>query len=390
MKIALVQDEIVRRGGSEQVLLSFHNAFPEAPIYTLNYNAQNSYPEFKQCNIKTSWFGRFINTEKNLKRFFVPFGIMAMKQLYLKDYDVVLQSTTHCAKYIKTDPRTIVITYCHTPFRLVWNPDSYERVSNAGIIKRKLLNILLKKLKDIDEQSALRTNYFLTNSKEVVPRIQSAYNPLHSITVINPSVKCDKFYISKSIGDYYLVVSRFEYYKKVDLVIETFNKMPDRKLIVVGKGSREKELKSIAGPNITFLNGLSSADLAKLYANCKAFIFPQLEDYGITPLEANASGRPVIGYNKGGILDTMIPLTDDPLKATAVLFNKQTVESLSEAIEIFETLDFDPLFIRKHAETFDDECFVKKIRDFVFEKYQMIHKDPVITINPQSSIACGF
>lgn len=378
MNIAIVQDEIVRKGGAEQVVLSFHNAFPDAPIYTLNYNPVTSYPEFKVCNIKTTWFGKFIKSEKNLKRFFFPFGIMAMKQLYLKGFDVILQSTTHCAKYIKTDPGTIVITYCHTPFRLVWNPESYEAISNGGFWKRKLYYLIIEKLKSIDKQSALRTDYFITNSRTVVPRIEEAYNPLLEIKVINPSVKCDNFYISEKIGDYYLVVSRFEFYKKVDLVIETFKLMPDKKLIVVGKGSREKELKEIAGDNVVFLSGLSAIELANLYANCKAFIFPQLEDYGITPLEANASGRPVIAYGKGGVLETMIPLQEDASKATAVFFPKQTVEALKHAIDIFELSNFDSQFIRKHAEEFDDTCFVKKIRDFVDEKYRTHDKKNLI------------
>jgi glycosyltransferase involved in cell wall biosynthesis len=369
MKIAIVQDEIVRKGGAEQVALSFHNAFPDAPIYTLNYNAKSSYPEFKLCNIKTSWFGRYIKSEKNLKRFFFPFGIIAMKQLYLKGFDVVLQSTTHCAKYVKTDPQTIVITYCHTPFRLVWNPDSYEQVNGAGSIKRKVFDVIISMLKNIDKQSSIRTDYFLTNSKTVVPRIQEAYNPSKAVTVINPSVKCENFFVSDVVGDYYLVVSRFEYYKKVDLVIQTFNTMPEKKLIIVGKGSREKQLREMAGDNVTFLSGLNANELAGLYAHCKAFIFPQLEDYGITPLEANASGRPVIAYGKGGVLETMVPFKDDPSRATAILFPKQTTDALKFAIETFEELDFDPIFIRKHAETFDDSCFVQKIRDFVNEKY---------------------
>lgn len=378
MKIAIVQDEIVRKGGAEQVVLSFHNAFPNAPIYTLNYNPVTSYPEFKLCNIKTSWFGRFIKTEKNLKRFFFPFGILAMKQLHIKGFDVILQSTTHCAKYIKTDPGTIVITYCHTPFRLVWNPESYDEVSNGGSLKRKLYYYIISKLKSIDKISALRTDYFITNSKTVVPRIIEAYNPPLDVKVINPSVKCDNFFVSKNIGDYYLVVSRFEYYKKVDLVIEAFKSMPDKKLIVVGKGSREKELKEMAGDNVTFLSGLSANELAELYANCKAFIFPQLEDYGITPLEANASGRPVIAYGKGGVLETMIPLKDDASKATAVFFPKQTVEALKHAVEVFELSDFDTHFIRKHAESFDDSCFIKQIRDFVDEKYRTHDKNNLI------------
>ena len=369
MKLAIINDELVRKGGAEQVVLSFHKAFPDAPIYTLCYNANKTYPEFASCNIKTSWFGWFIKDENNLKRFFFPFAIWAMRQLDLTDYDVILQSTTHCSKYITVKPGTIVITYCHTPFRLVWRADTYQEVATAGFLKKKLYNMVISMLKKIDKKSAERTDWFITNSKEVVPRIVAAYHPPKPVTVINPPVKCRNFFIAEKTEDYYLLVSRFEPYKKVDLVIEAFNKMPNRKLIIVGKGSLGDGLKKMAGGNISFLNGLSAKELADCYAKCKGFIFPQLEDYGITPLEANASGRPVIAYGQGGVLDTMLPVQNgNSLTATAVFFEQQTTESLCAAIEYFETLTFDSNFIRQHAETFDEDFFVKKIRKFVEEK----------------------
>lgn len=371
MKIAIVHDNLVCKGGAEQVVLSFHQAFPKAPVYTLTYDAQNTYPEFKQCEVKTSWFSRIIKSEKNVKRFYFPLGILAMSQLDVTGYDVVLQSTTHCAKYIKTSPDALVITYCHNPFRLVWSTNSYEQVLKTGPLKKFLYQKVISVLKRIDITSALRTNWFITNSTEVLSRIKTAYNPKNDITIINPSVKCNNFYLTGDIGEYYLVVSRFETYKKVDLVIEAFNSMPDKKLVVVGKGSREAEIKMLAKSNTTFYSGLGADELAGLYANCKAFIFPQLEDYGITPLEANASGRPVIAYGRGGVLETMIPYTTDSLKATAVFFDEQTKESLVSAINTFETLNFDASFIRAHAELFDEDNFVRKIRSFVSTKYQL-------------------
>jgi glycosyltransferase involved in cell wall biosynthesis len=369
MKIAIVHDDLVRKGGAEQVALSFHNAFPGAPIYTLTYDPDNTYPEFKDCDIRTSLFGRMIHSEKNMKRFFFPLGVLAMQRLDLKGYDVILQSTTHCAKYIKTDANAIVITYCHNPFRLVWSTESYDKVNHAGKLEKNVIKKVIAVLKEIDITSAKRTDWFITNAREVVQRINRAYHPLKPITVINPPVKCKNFYVSNSLSDYFLVVSRFETYKKVDLVIEAFNDMPDKKLVIVGKGSREKQVKENAGGNITFLSDLGVSDLARLYANCKAFIFPQHEDYGITPLEANSSGRPVIAYGKGGVLDTMIPYDKDSLKSTAIFFEHQTKESLTAAIELFEDLEFDPVFIRAHAETFDESCFIEKIRAFVASKY---------------------
>ncbi len=325
MKLAIIHDELVRKGGAEQVVLSFHKAFPDAEIYTLSYNPETTFKEFKSCKIITSWFGKYIKDENKLKRYFFPFGILAMQQLSVKGYDVVLQSTTHCSKYVKIDPQTLVITYCHTPFRLVWRGDTYADLIEFGFLKRKLFDYIVSRLRDLDERYARRTDWFVTNAREVVPRIISAYHPRNKITVINPAVKCDNFYVSEEPGEYFLVVSRFEPYKKVDLVIDVFNKLSDKKLVIVGKGSMQEELKKIAGANITFLSGLNTHELADVYARCKALIFPQLEDYGITPLEANASGRPVIAYGKGGVLDTMIPVTrNNPQRATAVFFGQQT------------------------------------------------------------------
>lgn len=385
MKIAIVQDELVRKGGAEQVVLSFKTAFPDAPIYTLSYNHDKTYPEFKDSVIKTSWLGKFIKDDKNLKRLFFPLGIMAMKQLNVKGYDVILQSTTHCSKYIQIDPDAIVITYCHTPFRLVWRPESYEEVAQASTLKKSLYKAIIRILKNIDRKSAERTDWFLTNSTEVVGRIKNAYNPTQNITVINPAVKCNNFYISKTIKDYYLVVSRFEPYKKVDLAIQAFNKMPHKKLLIVGKGSMEAALKAMANKNITFLDGLNAKGLAKTYAECQALIFPQHEDYGITPLEANASGRPVIAFAKGGVLDTMIPYTNDETKATAVFFEKQHVDSLIDAINKFEVLSFDSTFIRAHAEKFDESIFVKKIQQFVEQKWQL--KTGANSLNKEMDLA---
>jgi glycosyltransferase involved in cell wall biosynthesis len=369
MKIAIVHDDLVRKGGAEQVALSFCYAFPEAPVYTLAYDAENTYPEFKPFDIRVSWFGRLVKNEVAMKRYYFPLGVMAMQQMDLTQYDVILQSTTHCAKYVKVSPDALVITYCHNPFRLVWSSESYESVQSAGALKKQILSKIIATLKSIDLKAAQRTDWFVTNAREVVKRIHTAYQPAREITVINPPVKCKNFYVASSVGDYYLVVSRFESYKKVDLVIDAFNEMPDKKLVIVGRGSREKELKQSAGKNITFLSGLGAEDLARLYANCIAFIFPQLEDYGITPLEANASGRPVIAYGKGGVLDTMIPYTNNALKATAIFFDKQTKDDLKSAIKKLDGLDFDPQFIRKHAESFDEHCFVEKIRAYVIGKY---------------------
>jgi glycosyltransferase involved in cell wall biosynthesis len=178
------------------------------------------------------------------------------------------------------------------------------------------------------------------------------------------------------------VVSRLEYYKKVDLVVDAFNEL-GLPLIIVGRGSKEMELKKRAKSNIGFKNGLNNHEISELYAGCKALIFPQHEDYGITPLEANASGRPVIAFGKGGVLETMIPKVEK-WKATALFFEDQSVESLVAAINAFNDNDFDPFFIRRHAEKFNEDKFVKQIRNHVLNLYEIKTSNTKVEANLQA------
>jgi len=368
MKVAIVHDELMRRGGAEQVVLAMLKAFPNADVYTLAYNSEGTYPEYKNYNIITSKFQVFAKSVKLMQSLYFPFGIWAMKNLYVKGYDVVVISNTHCAKYVNIDSNALVFIYTYTPFRLAWNPVSYTQYNNSKGLYRKIFNIVIGYLKKVDAKAAKRGDFFLGMTEETAQRIKDAYG-VDKVEIIKPDVKTQNFYLSDKKKEYYLLVSRLEFYKKVDLAIEAFNKL-GYQLIIVGNGTKAAELKAIAKDNIEFRKGLSSEQLAELYANCKAFIFPQHEDYGITPLEANASGRPVIAYGIGGVLDTMVPYTDDASKATAVFFNDQTVDSLIDAIEKCEHLEFDPAFIRAHAEKFDEQVFINEFKRFVEEKYK--------------------
>lgn len=368
MNIAIVHDELMRRGGAEQVVLCFHKAFSHAPIYTMAYQPNLTYPEFKSCDIRTSLFQKVVSNERSMKKLFFPLGVIAMKLLDLTKFDVVLISSTYAAKYVKISPNALVINYCYTPFRLAWNPESYAEYNNTSGIKKTIFDSIIKILRKIDFRAAQRTDFFIAMTNETKERIQKAYKPDNNIELIKPPVDCSKFYISPNIKDYYLVVSRLEYYKKVDLVIRAFNKL-GYPLIIVGRGSKESELKKMAKSNIIFKNGLSNEEIAKLYSECKAFIFPQHEDYGITPLEANASGRPVIAYGQGGVLETMVPFTNDSNTATALFFEKQEVDYLINAVLLFENIKFNSNFIRSHAEKFHEDLFVDKIKAFVLNKY---------------------
>lgn len=369
MKVAIVHDELMRRGGAENVVRVIHEMYPESTIYTLAYRPNLTYPEFKDIPIKTSWFQFFALNESFLKALFFPLGIFAMKSLMLKDYDLVIVSTTHCGKYVKVSPNAKVITYCYTPFRLVWNPKSYTSYTQSKGLKRFLFDWVIKIIRKIDFDSAQRTDHFVAMTDETKERILRCYEPKNPIKLINPPVNTKNYEISIENKGYYLIVSRLEPYKMVNLAVEAFSDL-DKKLVVVGRGSQKEKLRKIASKNIEFLEGIPNEELSKLYSNCKAFIFPQEEDYGITPLEANAAGKPVIAYCKGGVNDTMVPYESDMENATALFFEEQSKESLVDAILRFEDLSFNPEVARLNAEKFSEANFkvgFKKIVDDVMK-----------------------
>lgn len=378
MEIALVQDGLMCRAGAEQVALCFHKAFPMAPIYTQCYQPKLTFSEFRDCDIRTTWLQYIAKTDDTMKNLFFPLGIWAMQAHDLTKFDVVLISSTHCGKYIKLNPSALVINYCHTPFRLAWDPNSYAQYVRSTGFKRLIFDSAVKIMRSVDFKAAQRPDYYIANTEETAQRINTFYQINKPIEVIYPPVNTKKFYVSEKPKGYFLVVSRLEYYKKVDLVVEAFNQL-GYPLVIVGKGVQANEIKSRANQNITFMSGLSAQELADVYAGCRAFIFPQHEDYGITPLEANAAGRPVIAYGAGGVLATQIPVSNDPSYSTGVFFPHQTVDDLINAIKQYEVFEqyFNASFIRKHAETFDEEKFIKKIRTFVFEKYQQHLNIPI-------------
>ncbi|AQG82591.1 glycosyl transferase group 1 [Spirosoma montaniterrae] len=316
-----------------------------------------------------------------MKNLFFPFGIWAMQSHDLTEYDVIVMSGTHCAKYVKVRPDALVISYSFTPFRLAWEPTSYAQYAQAGSVKKGIFDLVLNYLRDVDFKYGQRPNHYVAMTDETAQRLRQTYKVDKPIKIINPPVNADKFYVSDRVKDYFLVVSRLEYYKKVDLVVEAFNQL-GYPLVIVGKGVQADEIKAAAGKNITFMSGLSAQELADVYAGCRAFIFPQHEDYGITPLEANAAGRPVIAYNAGGVLTTQVSVSvhNSPEKATALLFTEQTVDSLIAAVKQFERIEdqFNSVYIRQHAEQFDESLFIKRIQDFVHEKYAVFRKEIVV------------
>lgn len=359
MKVALVHDWLINMGGAERLIKIFHELFPEAPIYTLFYDRDRMPAEFQKMDIRTSWLQN-IPYGTRIYQHLLPLMPMAVEQFDLSEYDLVLSSSTCCAKGVITRPDTLHICYCNTPMRYAW--DFYcEYTENKSRPMKLLIAAVMNYIRLWDRLSADRVDYFIANSNNVRKRIYKHYR--RDSTVIYPGVDTDFYTPSGDIGDYYLIVSRLVGYKKVDLAVKAFNEL-GLPLVVVGDGPELAGLKKMAKNNIRFTGRLSDEDVREYYRKCRALIFPAEEDFGLVPLEAQSCGRPVIAYGRGGALETVIE------GKTGVFFSLQTAESLKEAVLDFEKKadEFDEKFIRLHALRFGYDRFKKEMIDFIKDK----------------------
>lgn len=362
MKFALVHDWLPFIGGAERVLTNFVELYPSAPIYTTICNKDNMESPIKDSEIIVSSLQKNKKEIKNHRKLF-PFMMTAVEKFDLNEYDIVLSSSSSVAKGVITNPSTMHVCYCHSPMRYGWE-FSYEyagKMAGKGSLKNKILNYFLTMVRIWDNASADRVDYFIANSENVARRIWKHYR--RESVVIHPPVRCKLFEISDVDQDFFLIVSRIQEYKKIDLAVKVFNDL-GLPLIIIGDGPDREKLQKIAKENIKFLGRQSDEIIKQHYSKCKAFLFPGEEDFGITPLEAMASGRPVIAYRKGGALETVVE------GKTGVFFDEQTEECLKEVILKFDRQKFSKQEIRKHAELFDEEIFKKKIDSFVNEKYK--------------------
>nr|WP_286207898.1 glycosyltransferase [Clostridium caldaquaticum] len=349
-------------GGAERVLINFKEIFTDASIYTSLYNAENLDPALRDIDVKTSFLQNKRNIDKGHQRL-LPFMPMAFESFDLNEFDIILSSSSACAKGVVTKSDTMHICYCHTPMRYAWE-FYYEYAETEktliGPFKKIFLKYFMNYMRLWDKVSSDRVDYFIANSENVAKRIWKHYR--RESTVIHPPVRTKLFNISDTTEEYFLIISRLVPYKRVDLAIEAFNEL-GLPLIVIGDGSEKVRLENMAKANIKFLGRQPDDVIKEYYSKCRAFIFPGEEDFGIAPLEAQSSGRPVIAYGKGGALETVIN------EKTGVFFNEQKTFSLIEAVNKFNNMCFDKYYIRKHAEKFDEEIFKKKISDFINEKY---------------------
>lgn len=371
-KIAIVHDWLTNYAGGERVIEALLEVFPDAPIFTSLYKPEKFPDIFKKRKVYTTYLQKFIFLDHQL---LFPFMRKAFEQFNLADFDIVITSSHASSKGIITKPETLHICYCHTPTRYLWSHyHEYLNQMEFGILNplvRWQMPKIAYKLRIWDRIAAERVDYWIANSKNTAKRIKKYYRK--EAEIIYPPVNVSDFKPSKEIEDFYLVCSRLIPYKKIDLVISAFNDL-GLPLKIIGTGSIENQLKKMAKNNIEFLGRVSDEELKKYYQRAKALIFPTEEDFGIVPVEAMASGRPVIGYKKGGAQETITP-------DTGLFFEEQTKESLIKAVKKFQKMKFDSLKIRKWSEQFDAKIFKEKIKNFVSEKWEKFLNEKEINTN---------
>ncbi|MDO9231257.1 MAG: glycosyltransferase [bacterium] len=366
MKIALVHDYLVQNGGAEKVLEAFCELFPYAPIYTLVYSKKLMHGSFADKKIKTSFLQK-IPFAVGRHRIFPQFMPFAIEQFDFSDYDIVLSDSSSFAKGIITGPKTLHICYMHTPMRFAWDDcQKYNRDFYFPNFVKKLVPFFMNYIRIWDRVSAERPDKIIANSFFVSRRIKKYFR--RESVVINPPVNVNNFKINQEKDDYFLIAGRLMAYKRFDIAIEAFNelKLPLR---ILGCGPEMERLQKMAGPNIKILGRVSDEELQKYFSRCQAFIFPQEEDFGLTAIEAMASGTPLIAYNGGDIPEHMEE------GKTGVFFAHQTVEDLVKAVRKFKNSDYDPNYIRQRVLKFDKEIFKARIKEYIEKELKEFKKN---------------
>jgi len=365
LKVALIHDHLAQMGGAEKVLQIFHGMFPDAPIYTLMKKEENVKKNFPNAVIRTSIIQKLPWGVKHY-RWYMPFMPMAVEFYDLTGYDLVLSSTSSFAKGVITTSDTLHICYCHTPTRYLWS-DTHQYIKELSYNKyfKKLISLVLNYIRMWDRLASDRVDNYIANSKTVKKRIKKYYKA--NSEIIYPNIEMEKFHISKDIGDYYLAGCRLVPYKRIDIIVQAFKKL-NLKLKIFGDGVDMERLKSIAdgADNIEFLGRVDDDKRSELFSKCKAYINPQTEDFGITIVEAMASGRPVIAVRRGGATETVIE------NKTGVFFENETAASLEKAVAKFESrnIKWDSVVIRAHASKFSTERFKTEMIKFINRKYK--------------------
>lgn len=370
MRIAIVHDFLLQMGGAEKVVDVLHEMFPQAPIFTSAYDPEAMPSYYKTWDIRTTFLQRLWMKRKT-SRLMLLFYPIAFESLDLSEFDLVISSSSAFAKGIVTRPHTTHVCYTHTPMRYAWTTRRYVENERLNPVVRAAIFSAAHYLRMWDYTASARVDHYLANSSAVARRIQKYYR--RPSQIIYPPVDTTRFHMADEVGDYSIIVSRFAPYKRLDLAVEAFSRLK-RKLKVVGSGRQMLDLQKKAGPSVEFMGHVNDRELCTLLARAKAFIMPGEEDFGIAPVEANASGRPVIAYAAGGALDSQVH------GKTGYLFNEQSVDALCDAICQTDYIDFNPHEIRAHAARFDTSVFKREISRVVAEFQPSIDSGPAVSM----------
>jgi glycosyltransferase involved in cell wall biosynthesis len=358
LRVAIVHYWLVGLGGGEKVVQEILQIYPQADVFTLIDDPSFSREFLPGTKITTS-FLQHIPFAKKLHRKLLPLMPAALENLDLSGYDLIISSESGPAKGVMPPLGAVHVCYCHSPMRYVWD-QYHEYMREAGLLARIVLRSVVARLRVWDFATSMRVDRFAANSNHIARRIGQFYR--RDATVIHPPVDISAFAPAPRKSDYYLITGRHVGYKRIDLAIAACEKL-GRKLVITGAGPDTDRLRKLAGPNTTFVGQCSFQDLARYYGEARAFLMPGQEDFGIAPVEAMASGTPVIAYAYGGALDTVVP------GISGLLFDDQSQESLAAAITRFEACesDFDPDAIAAHAQSFGRDVFRSRFAAFVEE-----------------------
>lgn len=352
MRVAVVHDWLTVFGGAEQVLEQILSLFPAADLFAVIDYLPSSLRSRLQGKRARTTFIQHLPFAKRLYRFYLPLMPFAIEQLDVTGYDLVISSNTAVAKGVLIDPDQKHICYCNTPLRYAWD---LQHQYLAGKL-RPFSRYFLHKIRLWDVRSSHSVDTFIGNSKFIARRIEKCYR--RRAEVVYPPVAIDSFPLVEKKEEFYVTASRLVGYKKIDLIVEAFRGVPNKKLFVIGEGPERRKIEKTAPKNVIFLGHLGQKELAEKLGKARAFLYAAIEDFGIAPLEAQSCGTPVIAYGKGGVKETC--------EQTGCFFMEQTSESIRQAIETFEKgIPFSPLACRKNAERFSKERFCKEFLKIV-------------------------
>ena len=353
--IAVFQDYLAQMGGAERVTEAIHQSLPGADLVTTMVVPERISRYLREANPKTTWMQKLPRKDKLFRHYFLLYPA-AIESAPMQSYDLIVSSCCGYAKGVRRRRDAVHVCYCHTPMRWVWRFSEYTARERFGGATRMALKCMVQGLKQWEIRAAARPDYYLANSHIVAERLKQAFGV--SAHVIEPPIITSRFHISQKQDDYYLVLSRLQSYKRIDLAIRACSRT-NRRLLVIGDGPDRPRLEALAGPTVKFLGRQSDEGVVRLAARCRALIFPGEEDFGMAPLEVNAAGRPSVAYGAGGATETIVE------GLNGILFPSQTEDSLIQAMEKLESHSWNPAAIRRHAMRYDIEVFQDRLLSFL-------------------------